>query len=346
MRNIDDFSPNVYQELSGGLVNTTGVVTTENSERYVHQRSQEIGAGILSAIHQDRDYCAAIGLRQIQVDPAKFVRAKIISEHLTRHDFRHSRILDAQDYHTYGSAMMSFIEGSPGSTILKEDKELVWNRVGHFVANTNQLPHTPIADTLGFDIPKMIHPDWLINRFSALLHRLKANGVDIVDDKAAMDACHKLFSALSEIEQPICLTYDDPKPDSLIFTQNINDDPYVIDLESFTIGHRIIDGIGRALYWGPIREPLKNGRQPDHDAKQQVAQAYNTQVPEDWKILPNTVDLWCVASELFWLPDVVATHAIAPFLPAARLQGTHVKLRRFSALLKALQSHDMEQAKQ
>lgn len=347
MVEINSFSSDDYRKLSGGLVNTTAMITLGDSDTFVHQSSQQIGREYLAGIYQDREFCESIGVRQVQVDPSKFVRAKIVSEYLAKNSIDHSRILEAQDYSTYGSAIMSFIEGVPGSEILEDHSEYVWDQVGSFVATINQLPHESLANELGFDLLQLTHDNWMTTRFSGLLSRLRLNGVqDTEDTSIALEAYGKLFSKLPPIENRICLTYDDAKPDSLIFAGGGKRKPYIVDMESFTIGHRIIDGIGRALYWGPIREPIKNKQRADFDNKLRVANAYNTQVPDDWRISEDTIDLWCVASELFWLPDVIATHTIAPFLPAAKIHGIRAKLQRFSALSKALYDNNVERAKE
>jgi hypothetical protein len=321
-------------------------VVFEDGVKYVHQQSEIIGDAYIEAVYADRESVEDVGVRQIQVDPSKFLRAKVVSEVLTERNVLHAKILDAQDCQSYGTAMLHFIEGAPGSSLLTTQLDTVWDSVGAMMAGVHTVPHQSLAEVLGHDQENMEKPDWLEERFTFLLSRLNASIPEIdIDLTQALDAYHNLFNLLPTVDRPICLTYDDAKPDALMF-QEISGDPYIIDMESFTIGHRIIDGIGRALYWGPIREPVKQGKEPDYNARHHIARAYNSRVPKSWSVSSETVDLWCIASELFWLPDVAATHSIAPFLPAARLQGTGLKIKRLTNLLDALQHKDVAQAKE
>lgn len=337
---------NIYDsyELHGGLVNNTRVVV-EDGARYVHQQSEIIHDDFFDAVYDDRKRTEDMNIRQIQVDPAKFLRAKAVSEVLLEREMDHASILEARDHRSYGSAVLKYIEGLPGSSVLAMHRDVVWSGVGTMLANIHQVPYHSLAQQLGHDLASMERPDWLERRFGFLLTRLNASmpGVPI-NMPRALDSYHYLFDLLPEVDQPVCLTYDDAKPDALMFS-DITETPHIVDMESFTIGHRIIDGIGRALYWGPIREPVKQGCQPDYEARHLVAETYNNSVPASWNISPELTDLWCIASELFWLPDVAATHTIAPFLPAARLQGTQGKVQRLANLLDALQRKDLDEAR-
>lgn len=345
MIEMGGFTTVLAHDLPGGLVNRTSLVTGNNSESYVQQQSQNIDQDFMEIIYADRGRCEDAGVRQIQVDPAKFVRAKKVSAVLLAEDFRHAPLLAAEDCRTFGTAILHFVDGLPGSDLLERDKERVWSAVGNFVAITHAVPHESVASSWGQDLAMLEKPDWLADRFLFLVSRLQDYcPASSISTSAAMQAYQRLVSLLPPVERPICLTYDDPKPDSLIFPADMNEEPFVVDLESFTVGHRIIDGIGRGLYWGPIREPLKKGLKPDHAAQKAVAAAYNKTVQESWRVPSDTIDLWCIASEMFWLPDVAATHTIAPFLPAARLQGTHNKLQRFSALVDALGAGNTKRA--
>jgi aminoglycoside phosphotransferase (APT) family kinase protein len=240
-------------------------------------------------------------------------------------------------------AVLEFIEGTPGSDQLHTQKDIVWNSIGEFVARVHSLPYEGIATSIGHDPEFLNGTDWLAKRSSFLVSRLDPYGCSI-NPRLARDAFEVLLFSLPEIDRPICLTYDDPKPDSLIFSSNTLETPYVIDMESFTVGHRVIDGIGRALYWGPVREPLKKGGSPDMDASNEIIRAYNANVPRAWKIMPEEIGVWCVASEMFWLPDVIAAHKLAPFLPAAQIRGIQPKVEKLKALLEALSSDDIPKA--
>jgi hypothetical protein len=93
---------------------------------------------------------------------------------------------------------------------------------------------------------------------------------------------------LPKITNPICITYDDPKPASIIFKDLQT--PVIIDMEAFTIGHRMIDGLGRGLYWGPLGLPLSRGWIPDPSARIKVLKGYNDNVPTKWGKKP--MDIW------------------------------------------------------
>jgi hypothetical protein len=111
------------RELLGGLVNKTQVIQDKNSsEIYVYQQSQEISLHAVDAIETDGVCCEHAGLRQIQVDPGKFLRARKISEFLLNNHFRHGRIIEAADYGDHGWQCLNLSKAHLGviSCILKK----------------------------------------------------------------------------------------------------------------------------------------------------------------------------------------------------------------------------------
>lgn len=327
--------------LIGGLVNSATEICFSNGAKLVYEKTPTIPVELLPLINRDSEEASRVSFRQIQISPNKFVIAEKISRFLTANHIDHSSVVKTRSGTTCGSTFIQFIDGTDGESVPENNQSDVWDTIGFLLAQIHQLPAEIIAKDIGIDWENITSDEWLNNRSKFLTERLKNLGAGI-DREAITKAVAKTLNLIPKIERPICLTYDDPKPGSIIYDKLGK--PTIIDLEAFMIGHRIIDGLGRALYWGPLGIPLSKGEKPDPSARTKVLEGYNRGVSEGMRISEKDMDIWCLATELFWLPDVIGVHLLLPKAPAARRQDVQRRITNLSNLVKNINGDNISEA--
>lgn len=326
--------------LSGGVVNSATEIRWTNGEKVVYEKTPTIPEECLLNVRTDANEAKHIGFRQIQISQDKFVVAQIISKFISEHNIEHSNIVKAREGQKFGSAFIKFVEGETGDKVAENNPEIAWSNVGFMLARLHQLPTNQLAEKININFDVLTKDNWLHDRFSFLMGRLKKCNVDL-DFEAASKATNIVLGMLPKIDKPICITYDDPKPASIIFKDLQT--PVIIDMEGFTIGHRIIDGLGRGLYWGPLGLPISRGWTPDPSARVKVLKGYNQNVAENMAVPENQMDMWCLASELFWLPDIIGVHLLIAINNIDRHQVGR-RLNNFKKLIAEINADNIPEA--
>jgi hypothetical protein len=325
-----------------GHVNNATLVSWSNGEKHVYVHSPTLSPEALQRSLPDAECCGDVNVRQILISPYKFKRAKKLSEHLIYYDFKVAEIIRTSETARGSSAFLRYIDGPDGDEVLNIDFQNTWEDVGQMLARLHSLPiPASLSENLSISIEEMESSDWLACRYEFLIARMAQLGAKVNID-AAVNAGNLILDSLQEIEDPIRITYDDAKPSSLIYNGEDHKKPTLIDLEALTVGHRIIDGVGRALYWGPVGIPRSEGKSPNYEAADHVLQGYNKNVPNNWRIDKKEVNNWLIATELFWLPDIVSIKLLLE--NDERSHSTQRRIKNFNRIVEAVNQNKIEYA--